>query len=56
MVEVFPEIIYDRVTLRTREARANLTQDIMKQFEPVIRRHLTQWFHFVPVWKGEETA
>ena len=56
VVEVFPEIIYDRVTLRTREARANLTQDIMKQFEPVIRRHLTQWFHFVPVWKGEETA
>lgn len=53
-VEVFPEIIYDRLTIGTREARANLTQEIMKQFEPVIRRHLAQWFHFVPLWKGEE--
>jgi lauroyl/myristoyl acyltransferase len=53
-VEVYPEIIYDRVALGTREARGNLTQEIMKQFEPVIRRHLTQWFHFVPLWKGEE--
>jgi len=54
-VEVFPEISYDRLTLGTREARANLTQEIMKQFEPVIRRHLTQWFHFVPVWKAEDS-
>jgi lauroyl/myristoyl acyltransferase len=53
-VEVFPEIIYDRATLGTREARANLTQEILKQFEPVIRRHLAQWFHFVPLWKGDE--
>lgn len=53
-VEVYPEIIYDRLTIGTRESRANLTQDIMKQFEPVIRRHLAQWFHFVPLWKGEE--
>lgn len=52
-VEVFPEIIYDRAALGTREARSNLTQEIMKQFEPVIRRHLHQWFHFVPLWKGD---
>jgi KDO2-lipid IV(A) lauroyltransferase len=53
-VELLPEIVYDRAALGTREARANLTQEIMKQFEPMIRRHLDQWFHFVPIWKGEE--
>jgi KDO2-lipid IV(A) lauroyltransferase len=52
--EVLPDIIYDRLAIGTREARANLTQEIMKQFEPVIRRHLAQWFHFVPLWKGDE--
>lgn len=52
-VEVYPEIVYDRAVLGSREARANLTQEIMKQFEPVIRRHLNQWFHFIPLWKGE---
>ena len=30
------------------------TLEIMKQFEPSIRRHLDQWFHFVPVWSSEE--
>lgn len=53
-VEVLPEVAYDRAALGTREGRANLTQEIMKQFEPVIRQHLDQWFHFVPLWKGEE--
>ena len=55
-VELLPEIVYDRRALGTREARANLTQEIMKQFEPVIRRHLNQWFHFVPLWKGGSLA
>lgn len=54
-VELLPEIGYERAALGTREARANLTQEIMKQFEPMIRRHLNQWFHFVPVWSKEET-
>ena len=54
-VELLPEIAYDRTVLgNAREARANLTQEIMKQFEPAIRRHLDQWFHFVPVWGSEE--
>ena len=53
-VELLPEIAYDRTVLGTREARANLTQEIMKQFEPAIRRHLDQWFHFVPVWGSDE--
>jgi lauroyl/myristoyl acyltransferase len=53
-VELLPEIAYDRTVLGTREARANLTQEIMKPFEPVIRRYLDQWFHFVPIWSREE--
>jgi lauroyl/myristoyl acyltransferase len=52
-VELLPEIIYDRAALGTREGRANLTQEIMKQFEPCIRQHLDQWFHFVPLWQQE---
>jgi KDO2-lipid IV(A) lauroyltransferase len=55
-VEVYPEIFYDRAGLGSREARANLTQEIMKLFEPVIRKHLNQWFHFVPLWKGENES
>jgi KDO2-lipid IV(A) lauroyltransferase len=49
-VELLPEIVYDRPALRSREARVRLTQEIMKQFEPFIQRHLEQWFHFVPLW------
>jgi lauroyl/myristoyl acyltransferase len=53
-VELLPEIRYDRIALGSREARANLTQEIIRQFEPLIRRHLDQWFHFVPLWHNEE--
>lgn len=52
-VELLPEIHYDRGSIGTREGRANLTQELMRQFEPVIRRHLDQWFHFVPLWQVE---
>ena len=47
---VLPEIPYDRATLGNREARRELTQKILRAFEPAIRQHLDQWFHFVPVW------
>lgn len=47
---VLPEISYDRARLGTREARRDLTQKIMRAFEPAIRQHATQWYHFVPVW------
>jgi KDO2-lipid IV(A) lauroyltransferase len=53
-VEMLPEIRYERASLGTREARANLTQEIMRQFEPCIRRYAGQWYHFVPVWEKEE--
>jgi lauroyl/myristoyl acyltransferase len=47
---VLPAIPYDRASLRDRAARQQLTQQIMTAFEPVIREHLDQWYHFVPIW------
>lgn len=47
---VLPEITYDRRSLGTREARQELTGKIMRVFEPEIRQHLDQWYHFVPIW------
>jgi predicted RND superfamily exporter protein/lauroyl/myristoyl acyltransferase len=47
---VLPAVLYERATLRDRAARQRLTQQIMRVFEPVIREHLEQWYHFVPVW------
>ena len=47
---ILPEIAYDRAALGTREARIQLTQQIMSAFEPTIRLYLNQWYHFIPVW------
>jgi lauroyl/myristoyl acyltransferase len=47
---VLPEIAYDRPALGEREARRRLTAEIMRAFEPAIRQHADQWYHFVPVW------
>ncbi len=47
---MLPPIEYDRGALRQREARLKLTQKIMRAFETPIRKHLDQWYHFVPVW------
>ena len=47
---ILPEIPYDRAALRSPEARHKLTQEIMRAFEPAIRQHLDQWYHFVPIW------
>ncbi|HXG49133.1 MAG TPA: lysophospholipid acyltransferase family protein [Methylomirabilota bacterium] len=48
--EALPEIEYDRATLGSRAGRVDLTQRVITAFEPSIRRHATQWFHFVPIW------
>jgi lauroyl/myristoyl acyltransferase len=48
--EVLPEIAYDRAALNDRESRRALAQNILRAFEPLIRQHLDQWYHFVPVW------
>ncbi|MBA4147146.1 MAG: lysophospholipid acyltransferase family protein [Verrucomicrobia bacterium] len=50
-----PEIEYERAALRPMEARQALAQKIMRAFEPVIREHLSQWYHFVPIWNREES-
>lgn len=47
---ILPPISYDRGMLRKREARQQLTQQIMRAFEPAILQYLDQWYHFVPVW------
>ena len=44
------EFEYDRPSLGNREGRGRLTQEIMRAFEPEIRQHAGQWFHFVPIW------
>ena len=51
---LLPEIPYDRAALGDRAARIKLTQEILRAFEPAIRQHLTQWFHFVPIWPAEK--
>lgn len=48
--EILPEIPYDRASLRDRQARLRLTQQIMTVFEPVISQYADQWYHFVPIW------
>jgi KDO2-lipid IV(A) lauroyltransferase len=50
-IEILPEAVYERSVIGSREARAELTQELLLQFEPFIRRHLDQWFHFVPLWR-----
>jgi lauroyl/myristoyl acyltransferase len=47
---ILPEIAYHRPALRSRDARVDLTRQIMRAFEPAIRHHPDQWYHFVPIW------
>ena len=54
LAHILPEIAYDRVAIGNRAARIQLTQKILRAFEPAIRQHLTQWFHFVPIWPDEK--
>jgi lauroyl/myristoyl acyltransferase len=49
---MLPPIPYDRAALRDRQARQQLTQAIMTSFEPIIRKYITQWYHFGPVWSS----
>ena len=51
---ILPEFHYNRAALGSREARHELTQQILRAFEPEIRQHPEQWFHFVPVWPEQE--
>jgi lauroyl/myristoyl acyltransferase len=47
---ILPAVPYDRAALGRREARVVLTREMLRAFEPAIRQHPDQWFHFVPVW------
>jgi KDO2-lipid IV(A) lauroyltransferase len=49
-VKVLPEFTYDRQALGSREARRELTQQILRAFEPEIRKDIDQWYQFVPIW------
>ncbi|HTR43421.1 MAG TPA: lysophospholipid acyltransferase family protein [Pseudomonadales bacterium] len=51
-VKVLPEFTYDRRALASREARAALTQEILRAFEPEIRNNIEQWYQFTPIWGG----
>jgi predicted exporter/lauroyl/myristoyl acyltransferase len=48
--DALPPVAYDRAALGDRAARIAFTGRILRVFEPVIRQHPDQWFHFVPVW------
>jgi lauroyl/myristoyl acyltransferase len=52
-VKVLPEFIYDRKVLGNREARRELTQQILRAFEPEIRKDIDQWYQFTPIWPKE---
>jgi lauroyl/myristoyl acyltransferase len=54
LARILPEIPYDRAAIGNRAARVQLTQEILRAFEPAIRQHLTQWYHFVPIWPAEK--
>jgi uncharacterized protein len=53
-VKVLPEFIYDRKALGNREARRELTQQILRAFEPEIRKDMDQWYQFTPIWPQEK--
>lgn len=54
--EVLPEISYDRAALGDRQSRRALTQKILRAFEPLIRQHVDQWYHFVPLWPAPDSG
>ena len=49
-VKVLPEFTYDRKALGNRDARRELTQQILRAFEPEIRKDIDQWYQFTPIW------
>ncbi|HTQ51693.1 MAG TPA: MMPL family transporter [Candidatus Acidoferrales bacterium] len=49
-VKVLPEFTYDRKALGNRDARRELTQQILRAFEPEIRKDIEQWYQFTPIW------
>ncbi len=54
-IELQPEIAYDRNELGGRDGRQKLTQRIFHVFEPFVRKHPDQWYHFIPIWPPAKT-
>lgn len=48
-----PIVAYDRASLGDRRERVVFTERVLRVFEPVLRQHPEQWYHFVSVWKEE---
>lgn len=48
--QILPEQTYDRAQLGDREQRRAFSQEILRAFEPWLRQHPDQWYHFVPIW------
>jgi lauroyl/myristoyl acyltransferase len=48
--DVLPAVPYERRGLAQPDARRAFTGQILRAFEPLLREHPDQWFHFVPVW------
>ena len=53
-VKVLPEFTYDRRALGDRDARRELTHQILRAFEPEIRKDIDQWYQFTPIWTRRE--
>lgn len=53
---VLPEIAYDRRALGNREVRRQFAGEMVRVFEPIIRQHPDQWYHFVPMWDEGPTC
>lgn len=53
-VKVLPEFFYDRKNLGSRAARRELTQQILRAFEPEIRKDIEQWYQFTPIWPPDK--
>jgi uncharacterized protein len=56
VAQVLPAVSYTRASLRQFEARVQLTQAILRAFEPIIRQHPDQWYHFVPIWPSDSAG
>jgi len=52
-VKVLPEFSYDRRALGNREARRELTQQILRALEPAVRQDIDQWYQFVSIWPND---
>jgi KDO2-lipid IV(A) lauroyltransferase len=53
---ILPEVAYDRAALRDRGTSRRFTQEILRAFEPAIRQHADQWYHFIRIWPDDLPA